>query len=200
MRKGFFLIATGMAMMAAQAANATIVYTFNDPVGAVGAITGTVTTDGSTGAISAANILAWNLMVQGNGASLNLTDGNSGVFGGGTALTATATDMRFNFSDPSPSYLLFQVSFGNSHQYACFASTFFNSTPCYQGYSAVPVYSGDSTAQYTGEGSQTVVTGDRVIGTVRGGVVPEPATWTMLLAGFAAVGLAQRRRVAAASA
>jgi hypothetical protein len=74
-------------------------------------VTGTITTDGHTGALSAADITAWHFnqtLDTGHfpggmdstapGASLTLT---------GSALTATATGLFFNFADTNPAFLNF---------------------------------------------------------------------------------------------
>lgn len=178
------------ALSAAPACAATIVYSVNNSVGSVGQVTGTITTDGATGTISAANILAWNLNVAGNGASTLLTNANSGVFGGGTALSATTSKLSFNFSDPTASFLLFQSSFSSGTQYACEASTPAFSTPCYQGLSAVPASYNDPSAQYSGQGAGGVLLGTLDIGSA----IPEPATWALMLLGFGMTGFAMRKR------
>lgn len=75
------------------------------------AVSGSITTDGDTGPLSAADITAWHFnqtLDTGHfpsamdstaaGASLTLT---------GTALTATATGLFFNFADTNPAFLNF---------------------------------------------------------------------------------------------
>lgn len=178
------------ALSSVPASAAAIIYSVNQPVGAVGLVTGTITTDGSTGVIGAGNITAWNLNVAGNGASTVLNNGNSNVFGSGGALSATLTQLSFNFSDSIPSYLLFQVNYSSGTQYFCAASTPFSSTPCYQGLSAVPVSYNDPSAQYSGQGSEGFLSGSYTIGTA----VPEPATWAMMLVGFGMIGFGLRSR------
>ena len=169
---------------AAHAAN--IIYTVNNFVGAVGHLTGTVETDGTIGVLSAANFIHWNFNVLGNGASDTLTDGNSGVFSGGGSTTATATGIFFDFSNPAPSFLLFQKVFSSGNNYVCAASTVFPSTPCLQGASLVPENFANASAQYS------TPTGNVLVATVAG--VPEPAAWALMIAGFGLVGAAARRR------
>jgi hypothetical protein len=61
-------------------------------------ISGTLQTDGATGALSASNILAWNIVVaDGLGGSVDLTNLNSSLSLTGTATTATSNQLQFNF-------------------------------------------------------------------------------------------------------
>lgn len=169
---------------------AQIIYSVNTAVGTVGSISGTITTDGTIGTIVASNIVGYNLDVFGNGAQITVNTTNSSVFVGGNSLTASGSQLTFNFGNSNPSYLLFQESFGTGTKFACAASTPAFSTPCYQGLSAVPLSYNDSTAQYTGQGSGGVLTGNLQIGSA----VPEPATWSMMLLGFCMVGFGLRSR------
>jgi len=78
-------------------ADAAITYTFDLPVGSVGHIGGTLTTNGDLGTLDQSDILSWNFNVVGDGATDTLTDANSGVELLGTGLTATDTELSFDF-------------------------------------------------------------------------------------------------------
>jgi hypothetical protein len=74
------------------------------PIGFDGAtVAGTIQTDGITGALTASDILNWNVVVtNGLGSSFDLTNANSTLSLAGTALTATATQLQFNFGSAPP--------------------------------------------------------------------------------------------------
>lgn len=182
-------LAAGAALAVAwslPAAAANITYSVDAYVGPFGHITGSVTTDGTIGLLNASNFLNWTLNVQGDGASDVLNDGNSGVFTGGTATTATAGNIFFDFGALNASFLLFQKNFSSGNSYACAASTPFPSTPCYQGASLVPENYLSPSAQFQ------LFEGNQIIASVA--AVPEPATWAMMIAGFGLAGAAMRRR------
>lgn len=161
-----------------------ITYDVNQTIG-LGSVTGTITTDGTTGVLGAGNITSWNLELNGVGASLNLTNLNSGVFLNGTDVTATAADLFFNFGAPDDGYLLFEVLFAAGSQYYCDAATQQNFV-CAHGASVVPQTIFDPSAQFVPQ------TGNQIIG-VAGSTVPEPATLLLLGLGLAGLGVARRR-------
>ena len=89
-------IAVAVLLLGIPQANAdTITYAVNDTVGS-GTLTGSITTDGSTGGIGQDNILAWNLTIT-SVITSNLTDSNS-AFDVDGGLSATNTGMFFDFS------------------------------------------------------------------------------------------------------
>ena len=181
-----FASALAAVLLTGIASAANITYLVDDYVGTFGHLTGTVVTDGTTGVLGASNFLSWTLNVQGNGANDVLTNLNSGVYIGGSSTTATATNILFDFTNTSPSYLLFQKSFSSGNSYVCAASTPFASTPCYQGASLVP-------ESYTSPSSQySLPTGNVIVASVSG-AVPEPASWALMIGGFGLAGAAMRR-------
>jgi hypothetical protein len=122
-----------MALLGVSQARANTIYTLapflfsGSPPGNLTGLSGTITTDGNTGTLSATDIVDWNITesggcsfcsfdmtgpMSGNNSSLALVPG---------ALTATPTALLFNFSDLSPSF--FQFSQGLDLFQACDASS-----------------------------------------------------------------------------
>jgi hypothetical protein len=100
MRKSSWIIAVLFVVTAAPAALKAdeITYTVNQMVGP-GSVTGFITTDGTIGSLSSTDILDWNLTLNdGHGDVTNLIPSNSVVGSRGTDLTASSSDLMFNFS------------------------------------------------------------------------------------------------------
>lgn len=163
-----------------------ITYTVDQTIG-LGSVTGTITTDGTTGVLGAGNITTWNLELNGVGASLNLTNLNSGVFLNGTDVTATAGDLFFNFGAADDGYFLFEVLFAAGSQYYCDAATL-QDFVCAPGASVAPQSIFDPSAQIVPQ------TGNQIIGVAGSTSVPEPATLALLGLGLAGLGVARRRK------
>lgn len=183
----------GLMLLGACAANAApITYQVNRTIG-VGSVIGTITTDGTTGVLATADITNWDLVLNGaNSATFNLTGANSKVVISGSDVTATATDLLFDFGAINDGYLLFQVTLASGTQYYCDAATS-QSFWCNPGETVVPgsVFDNPQTYQYVQRA------GNQVIGTVPGGgnPMPEPATLAMVGLGLVAAGSMGRRRV-----
>ena len=102
MRKSLWMVAVVFAAIGAPTvlrAQTDLTYAVNQTVGA-GSVTGTITTDGTIGGIGAGNIVGWNLTLADGANTLILTPTNSSVTDSGccgNALTATPTDLTFNF-------------------------------------------------------------------------------------------------------
>jgi hypothetical protein len=136
------LTACVLTLLAATA-HANIVYIFNttstsaNPTGnplQTDTVLGTITTDGTLGILASSNILSWNLnLIDGLNAANNflLTPANSEVVHVlGNALSATATDLYFNFSMSGAEFLIQGDLRGNSKHpissgwnYFCFSAT-----------------------------------------------------------------------------
>ena len=179
--------AVSLFMLSATSAHAVIIYNVDYSIG-TGGVAGTITTDGSFGVLSAGNFIAWTLVVTGLGAADTLTNLNSGVFTGGTDITADTNHIYFDFThdDANPSYLLFQKFFSSGQDYVCASNATYPLTPCFEGTSAIPRSFDDGTATFGHPTSNEII--------ATAGAIPEPATWAMMLAGFGAVGFAMRRR------
>ena len=172
----------GAAILGSNIASAIpITYVVDQMIG-VGSVTGTITTDGRIGIISGNNVQSWSLDLNGIGAAHHITEGNSDVVVTGANVTATSTDLSFNFDGPA-GFLLFQDGLFSGTQYWCNAST---SGDCDQGKSVVPESFNSSSAQFAS------ASGYQVIATVA--AVPEPSTWAMMILGFAGVGFMAYRR------
>lgn len=188
MRRGVCILAAYLTLAGGLvgAEASPITYSVDRTVGA-GSVIGTIETDGATGVLSQSNILAWNLELNGVGASFNLTSGmagNSVVELTGSDLTAAPGALSFNFNGSDGGYLLFQDGlFSGSHYYCDQAGP---SGPCIVGESVVPEFYTDASAQIVPR------TGTQVIGTAA--TVPEPGPLALGSIYLAAVGGAMWRR------
>ncbi len=184
------LVVLGCALVAGPEAAATpIVYEVNQTIGA-GSVVGSITTDGATGVLAQSDVTAWSLDINGVGASMHIDQTSSIVTDYGNDVSATAQYLYFNFSGTDGDLFLFQVGGPAGQNYWCNAVS---SGECFQGKSAVPVYYSYASSQFaSAEGKQ-------IIGVAAANGVPEPAAWSLMLAGFAGLGVMLRRRVARAS-
>ena len=164
---------------------ADITYTVNDHVG-VGTVTGSIVTDGLIGTLSSGDILSFNLSLYDGTGMANLTSGVNGmVFIAGNNVTATATQLLFNFNG-NGGFMNFFDPFTCSPPEWSFETTG-SGTSCNgttgneEGVSAVlPLWSG----VYSAESGNTVFAS----------VVPEPGSLGLMFAGLASlVGIARRR-------
>jgi PEP-CTERM motif len=168
-------------LLGVNAASASITYDVDQHIGA-GSVFGTVTTDGMIGALKASDFTSWNLTLQGNGASFVLTQANSVTWGSDTGVQATASNISFDFGNPT-AFLVFQDGVSSGSRYWCNSGGL---TACLSGKSDVPEY-------YLSLSAQIVpAEGNQIIATVA--AVPEPSTWAMMILGFAGVGFMVYRR------
>ena len=104
------------------------------------------------------------------------------AWGQGVDITADATHVSFNFSGNDSGFLVFQDGMGSGNTYWCVNST---NGGCLQSESVVPQNFGDMSAQFADrEGNQVIATA----------AAPEPATWALMLLGFAGLGYAGFRQ------
>ena len=141
-RKLSLLVLALVTALIPLSASANITYLIDVTAGG-GSVTGTVTTDGATGTLGTSDFLAWNLTLNGIGASTTITSADSGaaVLVQGADTTATATTLSFNYSGVDNGLLLFQDNLFSGNTYWCNATS--NGT-CDQGV-AYPVVPGSPT-------------------------------------------------------
>jgi hypothetical protein len=148
--------AAGAAMFAAATADASpITYSVNEIIGG-GSVLGQIQTDGTIGTLATANIVGWNLQLNGIGAATTLTSaGNqSSSYIAGNDLTATPSQLLFNFGGTG-SFMLFQHNLFSGAQYYCVDNT---SSVCYAGQAAViPGSIADPSAQHVAMSGLVVI-------------------------------------------
>jgi hypothetical protein len=153
--------------------------------------TGTLTTNGTIGVLTASDIVSWNITLtdQGNPAyDLTLTPSNSGIPELiGTGLTASATALNFNYGDAGSEFAIqgTQYGFFSGYQYVCFSAS---GGACAAGDTIVPYY-------YSVDGVQAAQSGNQNLGGGGGGTTSAPeidsgsamSGLTLLLGAFAAL-------------
>ena len=175
----------------ARAAN--VVYDFTVDVLGVNA-TGTITTDGTTGSLTASNVIDWNIML-GSYSTLNRTNSVL-TFYGPSLLTATASTLTWDFSPQqfisqlyfSYDYTVGSVSYSNLFKFS-------NSPPPYQYSFVEAVVSSFDQSTHTNQYDLYTVaypTSPTVVATA---AVPEPAVSAQLAAGLIGLSVALRRRM-----
>jgi hypothetical protein len=146
-----------------------------------------ITTDGTVGTLARANITDW-LITLANGVNSftlrgPLSGSNSQLLLVGNGMSATATDLLFNFSSFG-SFALFQnPNIGSGRNWYCPEAIQANCAG-----------SGTGESINVDVRQSTVRTGNVVLASVPAGGVPEPLTWAMMLTGFGVVGGAIRYR------
>jgi hypothetical protein len=178
-----FLGCAAAALAAAVApANATV-YNVNETIG-LGAVVGTITTNGATGTINPSDFVAWELQLVGLNVTTTITNNDPGAvaWGQGVDITADATHVSFNFSASDGGFLVFQDGKSSGNTYWCVNST---NGGCLQSESVVPQNFMDPSAQFVTR------TGDQIIAST---AVPEPATWALMFLGFSGLAYAGFRQ------
>ena len=163
---------------------APITYTMvNNTVGA-GSITGNIETDGVIGIVSQVDILTWSLLLNDGTTTFDLfgpPTGNSQVFESGADLSATATELLYNFSG-SGFLLLQNPTIGSNIHYFCVAAvTTCDGSPAGESLSITGAGANQFTARI---GTQAIAT---VGGVAPPATTPEPSTFALIGIGGALV-------------
>ena len=106
MKMKFLALVAALVLANASHARADIIYTVHDVYHPINispeAVDGKITTDGSFGVLTAANIVAWDLTISFLQQPLiTLTNANGTVSTSGSALTATPVALLFNYGPPN---------------------------------------------------------------------------------------------------
>ena len=106
MKMKFLALVAALVLANASHARANIIYTVHDVYHPINispeAVDGKITTDGSFGVLTAANIVAWDLTISFLQQPLiTLTNANGTVSTSGSALTATPVALLFNYGPPN---------------------------------------------------------------------------------------------------
>lgn len=186
-------IATAFIACSVSAANAGV-FNVNRSVGTA-SVTGTITTNGILGVLGTGDITDWNLLlaVGVNNFTLlgPLSGSNSGLLVSGSALSATSTDLLFDFG--ATGFALFQnPSIGSSQNWWCVEGPSSGCTPYGLGESVqLGTYP-------SGPHDTQVYRTSQVIGTTSITQVPEPFTLSLFGAGVAGAVALRRRKAAKA--
>jgi hypothetical protein len=192
MQKALSIIALLLATISAPAVlrATTITYTVNQTVG-TGGVTGTITTDGTIGTLATTNIVDWNLLLNNGTTTFDLFGPLSALQSfpvvSGTDLSATMTQLLFNFSGGDNGYFLFEQQVGSIFTYWCLET----STVC----TLAPAGEALAINSFFVNNQQfAALSGQQVIAATAT-ATPEPGTSSLMLVGIGLV-LVMRKRIA----
>jgi PEP-CTERM motif len=128
MRQFFVALAAALFALAASAAHANVTYTFFGGGVGTGSFSGSVTTDGTIGFLTGADILDWNIALDGSpGGTFTLLgplSGNNSGYGSSDNILFTTAGGGLFADFANSGYALFQnPSTGSGINYLCFAGT-----------------------------------------------------------------------------
>lgn len=182
----FKLATAAAAALLISTAGSAATYTGTFTVGQ-GTVDFSATTNGTIGVLDTNDFTGYSITLTNAGGTVNLNPGNSlNSYFMGTALSATATELIFDFSGDGL-ILVDDYDIGGQNAFCldtlAAPRTCFDTPP-----SNIIVVNGAFSTQNR--------TGQFVLGSVASAAVPEPESWAMLILGFMAVGAGLRRRTA----
>ena len=195
-RQGVLLVfALALLLLTASLASASnITYNVNRLIGAGGTVTGFIQTDGTIGSLTSANITDWSIVLytpgQGSFSLFGPSSGNNSVaWSTGADLSATATQLLFNFSGSDFGvFVLQQGLFSGFHYYCSGTQQAQNNGYCTQGESVTPI------SVYQSGWLSMSESGNVAIGTAANNTTPEPGSLALLGSGIvAAAGMLRRK-------
>jgi PEP-CTERM motif len=203
MKPSTLLLAAVSACVASSVANANIRYYLDTTVGS-DQVTGDIVTNGTLGRDVTDDVVGWTLTLTSSvygsftlsSASGNSTYQTQGVTPG-SGFSATAKELRFNFSNGG--YPYFQGSNARGQFVLCFQS---QTNGCQVGPPGEGILVDDIRVP-KGQlapmsGIQPIASSIRkslpAMGTAAAAAVPEPSTWAMMLLSFVGLGFARCRR------
>lgn len=178
-----------MAVLSAGPARA-IVYNVNTDFGGGASVTGYIETDDTLGILAAGNITDWSLTLTsanlGSGSPFSFSYAGNRTEIGGTAVTATATELLFDFTAPTQQYIILQNQSGPGN-FLCLVNT----TGCGVG-SGLSIGFGTVST----EAEHLAITSDSYVFASTGTsvAVPEPGALAVLGAGLFGLGISRRAR------
>ena len=185
MRK-FGLKLTALSACILYATSAQAVIYVADRTVAGGTISFSLTTDNTLGVLTAANITNYAVTITSGLNVSTYNPGNAALTIFGIALSATATDLNFNYNGAGNSFLVFNRGPGLGDHYC------FETNGCTGVLNSAESFRFGQNGLFQGEQR----TGNQAIASIAAVAprVPEPATWAMMMLGFGIVGGALRRR------
>jgi hypothetical protein len=154
-----------------------------------GTITGDIVTNGTIGTLSAADIVSWNIVVNDGSNMYDLTGLDSAVRIVGNDLSATSTQILFNFSGGDQGYFTF------ASPYVGAGGRFWEVVTA-NADGDLPSPGQYLSALYPDSGivSDPGLSGEGTLGNIPGSITPEPSTLLLLATGLAClVGLTWRK-------
>jgi hypothetical protein len=167
---------------------ADITYDVSQTIGA-GNVTGFIETDGTIGALGGVNIINWSLLINNTITTFDLNSSNSFFIDRSPDLSATATQLLYDFSGSGLSFFYFVENSTTESTVLCYESAPGTCATASDGSGEV-LYIGNAGLQFASlSGTQVIAA---LSATTPG--VPEPSTLALLGAGVAVLAFRKSRK------